>query len=80
MKLLSGDAGFLTRRAYVDYKFAMTSKGRVLQSFYDRHVRIFQIGVLPHQCDRNVIEETFLAAEKMGHEFQHALVLGPTWW
>ena len=44
----------------------MTSERRVLQSFYDRHVRIFQIGVLPHQCDGDAVEETLLATKGGG--------------
>lgn len=46
--------------SYLQDEPAVTPKCGVLERFGDRHVRVVQIGVLPNEHDRHVVDDPFL--------------------
>jgi uncharacterized protein (UPF0548 family) len=52
--------GDFVKMTNVNDELSLYSESRVLESFDDRHVRVFKIGVLPNQRDGDGIEQSLL--------------------
>lgn len=46
-------------------KFVLDAKRGMFESFYDRHVRVLEVSIFPHQDDLDLVKEAFLAGVMM---------------
>lgn len=59
---LFNERGF-GRMSNLNCELSMHSESRMLESFDDRHVRVFKISVLPHKRNGDGIEQSLLTVE-----------------
>jgi len=43
----------------------LDAKRGVLESFYDRHIRVLEVSIFPHQDDLDLVKKAFLAGVMM---------------